>query len=95
MASFLLEPETLDHGILSRLPPCPARQAGGSCALCGLSHAFLAIGRGDVAQAAALHSGSLWIYGALVVVWLAGTWTTLGLLAALVRGRVAKADLHR
>jgi hypothetical protein len=60
-----------------------------------LSHAFLAIARGEFEQAAAMHAGSLWIYGALVVLALAGAGTSFVLLAAVSQGMVAKGGLHR
>jgi len=51
-AAVLISPAQIDHGWISRLPPCPARTAGGSCALCGMSHAMSAMARGHFAEAA-------------------------------------------
>ena len=37
------------------LPDCPARLAGGGCALCGMTHSFLALCRGQFSLASELN----------------------------------------
>ncbi len=55
-AAVVISPDQLGHGYVSSLPPCPARVAGGSCALCGMSHAFSAMARGRFAEATRFNS---------------------------------------
>lgn len=43
VASAWLTPERLDGGALAWFGECPARLAGGACALCGMSHSFAAM----------------------------------------------------
>ena len=51
---------------LSRIvPPCPAKLAGVECMFCGMTHAFLALGHGNVRDAIACNAGSPWLYTGL------------------------------
>jgi hypothetical protein len=62
--ALAVTPFVLPPGVLSALAPeCRAKAAGGSCALCGMTTAFLHIGSGDVERARSAHAGSLalWI----------------------------------
>lgn len=70
-ASFALDSRTLDTGALGRLPACPAKLAGSSCALCGMTHGMVAISEGRFAEGARWNRGAPWLYAALVAMALA------------------------
>lgn len=66
-ASFCLDP-----GGLAVWPECAARKAGGSCALCGMSHSFVAISQGRFEEALAWNPAGPWLYSAFVLLAAAG-----------------------
>jgi hypothetical protein len=72
LASFALDEGSLDAGMLSRLPPCPAKLAGSSCALCGMTHGIVAISHGRIAEGVRWNRGAPWLYAAMVVHVIAG-----------------------
>ena len=67
LAPFLLGPETL----FSLFPVCQAKTAGRSCILCGMTTAFVSIGRGDLQGARFANGGSITVYIVLLVNFLA------------------------
>ncbi len=71
-AAAVLDEKALDTGLPARLPQCPVRLKGGSCALCGMSHSLVAMAHGDRAAAARWNAAGPPLYGALVVVAAAG-----------------------
>lgn len=74
VAAATLDSSALESGVLSRLPACSARQAGGSCSLCGMSHSLIALSRGDWREAVRWNAGGPWLYGLLVLHVAAGLW---------------------
>lgn len=48
-------------------PVCAAKAAGGQCALCGMTTAFIHIGEGDWNSALRANGGSLALYSALTL----------------------------
>ncbi|HWQ52327.1 MAG TPA: DUF2752 domain-containing protein [Bryobacteraceae bacterium] len=74
VAAAVLDSSTLDRGVLSRLPACSARRAGGSCALCGMSHSLIALSNGDWREAVRWNPGGPWLYGVLVLQVTGGLW---------------------
>ena len=63
LAPFVAPAETL-YGLF---PECQARRRGMTCALCGMTTAFVSISRGDIAGAQSSNSGSvaLWSFSVL------------------------------
>lgn len=80
-AAATLDYQALDSGLLSRLPACSARLAGGACALCGISHSLVAMAHGDWREARRLNAAGPWLFGFLI------TWTALGAALVAVRRR--------
>jgi Protein of unknown function (DUF2752) len=72
-AAVLVASFVLDSGSLSLLPECPARRAGGACALCGLSHSFVAISHGRLKEALAWNPMGPWVYAGFVLLAAAGS----------------------
>ena len=60
---FLLPADTI-YGII---PQCEAKRRGGSCALCGMTTAFVLIARGDLNGAQTANGGSLPVWCAFVL----------------------------
>ena len=58
LAPFVVSAETLS----SVAPVCEARARGGTCFLCGMTRAFLHIGKGEFGDAQVLNAGSLPLY---------------------------------
>ena len=48
-------------------PICAAKAAGGQCLLCGMTTAFVHIGTGDLGAARQANGGSLFLYTALTL----------------------------
>jgi hypothetical protein len=63
IAPFVL-PSQLLFGVF---PICAAKAAGSSCFFCGMTTAFVEIGRGDWAGAYHANAGALPLFGALLV----------------------------
>jgi hypothetical protein len=59
----LISPEA----ILSLIPACPSRLAGGACPLCGMTTAFVLLGRGRIAEAFQVSAGSPFLYAFFVI----------------------------
>ena len=66
LVSFLASEQALESGWLAQWPACAARRAGGSCGLCGMSHAFLAISHGRWGEARRLNPYAPWLYAGFV-----------------------------
>ena len=62
VASLILTPARLDAGALAFLGPCPAKAAGGSCILCGMSHSFGAMAALDWTSAARYNSRGPYLF---------------------------------
>jgi hypothetical protein len=60
--SAAADERALSQGWLAWWPECPARRAGASCALCGMSHSFVAMSRGRVREASKHNSAGPWLY---------------------------------
>lgn len=67
LSSFLLNP-----GNLAFLPECPAKKAGGACALCGMSHSFMAVSGGRLEEALAWNLAGPWLYSLFVLLTVTG-----------------------
>lgn len=83
-AAAALDEGSLESGMLSRLPACPARLSGGACALCGMSHSLVAMADGDWREARRYNAAGPWLFGALVFQ------TALGVAIASTRRRVSR-----
>lgn len=93
MASAAVDEAALETGFLGRLPACSARAAGGSCALCGMSHSLVAMSRGRWDEAAGWNTAGPWLYGALLLLAAAGALIAFrALAAATARGSGASAS---
>ena len=73
LAPFFLPAQTL----FSVFPVCAAKAAGSSCFLCGMTTAFVSIGRSDWAGALAANSGAIPLYIGLIVNFVAATAYTM------------------
>lgn len=60
----LLVPASL---LFRAFPICSAKAAGSACAFCGMTTAFVSIGRGDMAGASEANAGAIPLYAALLV----------------------------
>jgi hypothetical protein len=80
IAPFLIPAEVL-YGVF---PECEAKRRGASCALCGMTTAYVFIARGDLAAAYDSNGGSIALWSASVLNFIAATAYSL---MALVRRR--------
>jgi hypothetical protein len=55
------------ESLFSIFPVCAAKAAGGQCVLCGMTTAFVHIGTGDLSAARQANGGSLFLYSALAL----------------------------
>ena len=55
------------ESLFSIFPICAAKAAGGQCLLCGMTTAFVQIGTGDLGAARQANGGSLFLYSALAL----------------------------
>jgi hypothetical protein len=78
LASLVADEQALSTGWLAFWPECAAKRAGGSCALCGMSHAFVAMSRGQIEKARGYHPFSPWVYAGFYGLALAGGWIAAG-----------------
>jgi hypothetical protein len=54
--------QTAESGWLALWPVCAAKRAGGSCGLCGMTHAFIAISHGRLDEARRVNPNSVPLY---------------------------------
>lgn len=80
IAPFILPAESL-YGVF---PECEAKRRGGSCALCGMTTAYVLIARGDFAAAQESNSGSVALWSVSVLNFIAASAYSL---LSLVRRR--------
>jgi hypothetical protein len=55
------------ESLFSIFPICAAKAAGGQCLLCGMTTAFVNIGTGDLSAARQANGGSVYLYSALAL----------------------------
>ena len=67
VAPFFLSPSFL----FNLFPICAAKAAGSSCLLCGMTTAFVSIGQHDWQGASSANPGSIALFGALLLNFLA------------------------
>ena len=84
--SFLSTAQTAETGWLALWPACSARQAGSSCALCGMSHAFIAISHGRIDEAKRLNPHAMWLYAGFLALSLTGLCISAGAATRRVMG---------
>jgi hypothetical protein len=74
VAPHVLSPEFL----FEIFPICAAKAAGSTCVFCGMTTAFVSIGRHDWAGAQAANAGAIPLYGLLLMNFIgAGTYTMM------------------
>jgi hypothetical protein len=76
--SIAADEHTLNQGWLSWWPDCSARRAGGACALCGMSHSFVALSHGNLDEARRLNPAGPWLYSAFVFQVVVGVGAAVG-----------------
>ena len=65
---LILAPLLFPASFLFRaFPICAAKAAGSACSFCGMTTAFVSIGRGDFGSASEANAGALPLYAALLV----------------------------
>ena len=94
VAALLLDAASLERGFLTGLPQCTARQAGGSCAACGLSHSFIALAHGRFDEARRHNSFGPPVFAGFVLLAAAGTRFTAFFLRSYLRTRTSGSYLR-
>lgn len=83
--SFAVSPEAIERGEVVLTPPCPTLAATGrECASCGLTRAFCAMSRGELAAAARFNAAGPALYAAFCLIAL-GAAALIAKVAALSR----------
>ena len=91
-ASFLVTPDQLERGEVALSPPCLFRRLlHRPCLHCGLTRAFTAISRGEVARALGYNRLSIFFY---VLVWASALWGSVGLVRAFSQYRHTSRTQH-